>query len=78
MANKKTPLKDNRNEIIYNLINSGIAGALVFAGSLAAGSITLQGICAAVGASLVVALTKFREYWASEKKEYITSIFNFI
>lgn len=53
----------NRKEIMYNLINSGIAGALVFAGALASGDITTTGIGAAVGAALIVFLTKFREYW---------------
>jgi hypothetical protein len=55
-----------RKEIIYNLINSGIAGALVFAGALASGQITKAGLIAALGASIVVFLTKFKEYWAKQ------------
>jgi len=65
----------NKKDIIYNLINSGIAGALVFAGAMASGGLTSTGICAALGASLVVFLTKFREYWGTANP---TPLFMFI
>ena len=60
----------NKREIVYNLINSGLAGALVLVGSFASGSITWTGLAAAVAASLVVMLTKFKTYWDGEKEEY--------
>ena len=65
----------NKKEIIYNLINSGIAGAVVFAGAMASGGLTKTGICTAIGASLVVFLTKFKEYWSKNPE---TPLFAFI
>ena len=50
-------------KIIQNLINAGLAGALVFVGNLIAGQITWEGICAAGLASLVIFLTTFKEFW---------------
>jgi hypothetical protein len=70
--------KKNKNEILYNIINSILAGALVFAGSCASGQITKTGLLVAIGASGIVAITKFKEYWDGEKREYTTKIFNFI
>jgi len=66
----------NKKEIFYNLVNSALAGGLVFLGSLTAGNVSIEGICAAVGAAGIVAITKFSEYWKSEKKEY-SRLFNF-
>ena len=75
---KKSVLKSNKEEIIWNIINSGLAGLLVFLGSLTTGSITWKGISAGVIAALIVASTKFKEYWGGEKGEYATKIFTFI
>ena len=75
---RKKPFKFNKNEILYNLINSGIAGALVFFGSLADGKITLQGVGVALAASAVVAIIKFKEYWDGERREYMCKLFVFI
>lgn len=77
MAKKKIISCGNRKEIFYNLVNSGLAGALVFAGSLTNG-FSWEGICAGVVAALIVAITKFKQYWDEEKKEYTNKLFNFI
>jgi hypothetical protein len=82
MAKKKNCYitQENRKEIIYNLINGGLAGGLVFLGSLTTGQITREGLAVAFVASLIVFVTKFKEYWDEEKKEYSiksTKLFNF-
>jgi len=79
MANQYTKAKEQeRKEIIWNLINAGLAGALVFLGSLANGDLTWRGVIAAAVASFVVAVTKFKDYWASEEKDYTSKIFSFV
>jgi uncharacterized membrane protein len=70
--------KKNKDEILYNLINSSLAGFLVFLGTCIDGGITLKGILAAVFAALLVAVTKFKDYWESEKGEYSNKLFTFI
>lgn len=67
--------EENKKEIIYNLINCGIAAGLVFFGAFSAISwdfskINWQMICAALGAGIVAFLIKFSQYWESEKGEY--------
>ncbi len=76
MAKKSTFFK-NKNEIIWNLVNAGIAGGLVFVGAFVDGSITKTGLMVALVASIIVILTKFRDYWTKEEKEYV-KVFNFI
>jgi len=57
-------LKDFEKEIIYNIVNSLLAGGLVFIGGLSAtGCLSWQTVAAATLASAAVALTKFKEYW---------------
>lgn len=70
-------LKQNKNEIIWNLVNSTLAGALVFAGACADGNLTWKGIGLALIAGVIVMITKFNEYWAGEQKEYSRKLFNF-
>ena len=72
------PFKKNKNEIYYNLINAGLAGGLVLLGSFSDGDITLKGFCFAIITSMIVLITKFKEYWNGEANEYISKIFNFI
>lgn len=64
------------------LINSGIAGALVFCGAFASGNITYHGVIAAISASLVVFFTKIRDFLdtkPTKKQKNINSclLFNF-
>jgi hypothetical protein len=71
-------LKKNKNEIIWNLINSGLAGSLVFLGAFLNGGFTWKGIIAALIASGIIAVTKFKDYWSKEESEYTTKLFSFI
>jgi len=75
---KKNPFKKNKYEIRYHLINSALAGVLVILGSCIDGDITKESISIAFIASLVVFLTKFKEYWDGQQGEYSRKIFNFI
>lgn len=74
---KKSVLKDNKNEIFYHLINSALSGLLVIAGAFTTGNISDVSIVAAIATSLIVAVTKFKEYWDGEKTEYSTKLFHF-
>lgn len=67
---KKNVIKSNLPEIFYHAVNSFLAGALVFVGAFTTGSITQESVVIAVGASAVIALTKFYDYWKSQEKEY--------
>jgi hypothetical protein len=64
-----------KKEIIWNVINSLLAGGLVFLGSLLDGKITTQGCIAALIAAGIIALTKFRDFWQTEKP---SAVFDFI
>jgi len=75
---KESTLKKNRNEILWNLINAGLAGSLVFLGSLVNDGITLKGLAVAFIASLIIAVTKFKDYWSKEEGEYTSKIFKFV
>ena len=75
---KASPFEKNKHEIIYNLINSGIAGGMVFLGTLADGKIAIPEILAALGAAGVVALIKFKDYWAGQKGEYASNLFAWV
>lgn len=70
--------KKNKDEIIWNVINSILAGGLVFLGSLTSGIITKSAIIASLITCLGVILTKFSAYWQKEESEYSTKLFNFI
>jgi len=70
--------KTQKPEITWNIVNSLLAGGLVFLGACTAGSITLRGIIAALVAAGIIAVTKFKDYWAGEQGEYTTKLFNFI
>lgn len=72
----KSALKLNKDEIIYNVINSGLAGGLVFLGSLTNG-FSFQGLGIGIAAGLIVMVTKFKDYWVTQEGEYITKLFSF-
>lgn len=65
-------------EILWNVVNSFLAGGLVIAGAVMDGHITKDGIILALGAGIVAALVQFKEYWATQKEEYTTKLFKFI
>jgi len=78
MANQYTKKKEQqRKEITWNLVNSGLAGGLVMLGSMTAGTITWRGFAAGIIAGAIVAMTKFWDYWSKEEKEYSYKIFSF-
>lgn len=66
----KTKINESK-EITYNIINSLLAGGLVFLGACSSSHlITRDSIIAAVVASLIVAFTKFSVYWSRNKDFY--------
>ena len=69
--NKKTKLA---------LINAGIAGALVLAGSFSDGTISWQGFLVSLSAAAIIFLTKMRDYIVKiqSKKAMKGGIFEFI
>jgi len=71
-------IKINKNEIIWHVINSVLAAGLVFMGALTTGNITLTSIIIAMVAGGIVALSKLKDYWESEKKEYTSKLFSFV
>lgn len=75
---KETPFEKNKHEIFYNMINSLLAGGMVFVGTIADGNVTVAELMASAGAAGVVALIKFKEYWAGEKNEYASNLFSWI
>lgn len=72
LIKKETAFKKNADEIKWNLINSLLSGLLVLTGSLAGNNFQLNfsGVCASILTSLVVALTKFQNYWTTQESEY--------
>lgn len=69
---------ENKKEIFYNIVNSLLAGLLVFLGSLTNG-FSWAGVGVAFISAGIVAITKFKEYWASEAEEYkSTALFSFL
>jgi len=69
---------EQKKEIFYNIINSGIAGLLVFLGAALNGGIDLKAILSGFIAGLIAAAVKFKDYWDGEKTEYSTKLINFV
>jgi len=71
-----------KKEIVYHLVNSVLAGSLVFLGGLTSGNITLSGVITSIIAAGVVAITKFKQYWespdATKKNKKGSMLFNFV
>ena len=59
---------DFEKEIKYHVVNSLLAGSLVFLGGLSTGHLTWQTVAAASIAAGIVAITKFKEYWTGKGK----------
>lgn len=82
----KSVIEKNKEEIKWNIINSLIAGVLVLFGSFTSTgfTFTLNGILSAICGALIVAVTKFSEYWKTQEKEYLDksskklNLFNFM
>jgi len=73
-------MKAQTKEIIWNLVNSFLAGLISFLSALAAvGDITVKVFIVSLITFGLVAATKFYDYWKSEEKEYkSTKLFTFI
>ena len=71
-------MKSQKNEILWNIINSGLAGALVLLGSFADGTITSRGVIVALAAAGIIAFTKFKDYWKTQEGKYTYKLFTFI
>ena len=66
-------------EIIWNLINSFLAGVLVLFGAFTTGDITQKSFVAAAVAGGIVMLSQFKDYWETQKTEYSsTKVIHFI
>lgn len=70
MSKSKNKKLFQTREILWNIINAGLCGALVLLGALTKGGISAESFCIALVTALIVAITQFKEYWASEEKEY--------
>ena len=72
-------MKTQKQEILWNLINSGLAGILVLLGALTTGGIDVKSFCVALVTALIVAISQFKNYWQSEEKEYrVTKTYGFM
>ncbi len=70
----------NKKEIIWNLVNSFLAGGLVFIGALTTGKLSWESVGIAILVAIGVMMTKFADYWKKEESEYQNKnhIFTFI
>jgi hypothetical protein len=60
-----------KKEILWNVINSFLAGGLVLLGSVTANQeLTLKSILISIFIGGIAAITQFKNYWDSEKIEY--------
>ena len=75
---KENPFEKNKYEIKYHLINSLLAGAMVFVGAIADGKVSKHELMAALGAAGLIFFVKFKEYWAGQKGEYATKLFTWV
>lgn len=63
--------KKEKKEIIYHIINSLLAGALVLLGSFTtAKAINSEALFIAGVTTGIVIISKFKEYWDGEASEY--------
>lgn len=75
---KSRKKKQTQADLIkWNFINSLLAGVLVFFGALSDGSLTEGELITSFAAAIIVAITKFREFWGTQEKNY-HSVFNFL
>lgn len=75
--NKKQKQTSQVKEIMWNVINSLLAGGLVLLGSFTNG-FSREGMVLAIIASGIIAVSRFKEYWAQEEQEYKCYTINFI
>ena len=75
---KKDVMKKNADEIKWNIINSLLAGSLVFLGSFSDLKFSWKGLVAGLIIAAIVVVAKFKDYWDGEKKEYTQKLFKFL
>lgn len=78
MSKKSFFNKKEKKEIFYYIINSFLAGALVLLGAFSTGIINQEAIFTAIIVSVMIGVTKFKEYWDGEQKEYVYNFAKFI
>jgi hypothetical protein len=61
-----------KKEIIWNLVNSVLASSLVILGACSTGNLNQQSVIIAIFAGLIVGVNQFKNYWDSEKPEYVS------
>ena len=72
-------LQKNKDQIIWNLINCAIAaGISFFSAVVAVGEIKGSAIFIAAATGMLVAFTKFRDFWGAEEHEYRDKLLNFL
>jgi hypothetical protein len=64
--------------IMWNIVNSLLAGGLVFLGAFTTGRIDLNSVLVAFATAGVVALTQFRDFWKTEEKKNCKGLFRFV
>jgi hypothetical protein len=57
-------------EIIWNLVNAGLAGGLVFLGACSTGHMDKDTFIIAAIVGITAAVIQFKDYWAKEEEEY--------
>ena len=70
--------KLNNNKIWIRLINSLLAGALIFLGAFLDGEISAKEIIIAGAGGLIAAITQFRNFLKTKEKQYKSTLFCFI
>ena len=63
-------MKTQKKEILWNIINSALAGVLVLLGALTGGELSANAFYVALVTALIVAVSQFKDYWKGEEKEY--------
>jgi hypothetical protein len=78
--NKGILSKKEKREIFWNIVNSILSGILVLFGSFIGNNFNFskEGILASIIISVMVAITKFKDYWDGEKTEYQKRVFHFL
>ena len=66
-------------EIVWNIVNSLLAGFLVFLGGFSSGNVTFETLGFAAIAACIAAFIQFKSYWAKVESEYSKpKLFTFI
>lgn len=71
---KQTAFDKNLDEIKWNLINSCLIGLVAFLSSLLSlGEFSFKAVGIGLITFLLIAITKFKEYWTTQEDEYRSS-----